>query len=127
MADYRIEAPITLVAPFVVRVVAPITLIVPFMIRVRVPMTLVAPFKIRVRVPMTLIYKLPTVPCTTDDDCPIGYVCKNGVCVLENGNGEPETGWDRFLKWVEDNWALTAGGALAVSSLILLWPGGKKR
>ena len=92
-------------------------------------MTLVAQLHIRVVAPMTLVYKLPTPACVTDDDCPIGYVCENGVCVPEgngNGNGE-ETGWDRFLRWVEENWALAAGGTLAVGGTILLWPGGKKK
>ena len=126
MADVTVEAPITLTTPYLVIVSAPMMLTIPFMITVLAPITLVAPLMIPVIAPMTLIYELPTVPCTSDDDCPIGYVCENGVCVPENGIGEL-TGWDRCLKWIEENWPLAAGGTLAVSSIILLWPGGNKK
>ena len=129
MADHEVVAPMTLVAPFIIVVVAPMTLTVPFVVTVLAPMTLIAPLQITVIAPMTLIYELPTPQCTVDDDCPIGYVCENGVCVPENGNGPngEETGWDRFLKWVEENWAVAAGGTFLVSAAILLWPGGKKK
>lgn len=28
---------------------------------------------------------LPTIECSTDEDCPEGYVCENGVCVKKEG------------------------------------------
>lgn len=129
MADHEVVAPMTLIIPFPIVVVAPMTLIVPFTLIVLVPpMTLIAPLQIIVEAAMTLIYSLPIVECSVDDDCPIGYVCENGVCVLENGNGNGElTGWERFQKWVEENWMVVGGGTLVASAVIIGWPKGEKK
>lgn len=111
MADIVVEAPITLEAPFLVIVEAPITLEYRGMITVEAP--------------ITLEYRLPVSECTTNNDCPIGYVCKDGICVLEGDNG---TGWwEELQKWIEDNWAIAAGCGLGVGGLILMLPNKRKR
>jgi Cys-rich repeat protein len=45
--------------------------------------------------------------CSTDADCPEGYVCKDGVCIPMGGAGFPV------------GWLLLGGSAVAAAFLIL--------
>jgi Cys-rich repeat protein len=54
----------------------------------------------------TVITATPPIVCSTDADCPEGYICKDGVCVKKE-----QTWWQKY--W----WAVAAGGASALAAL----------
>jgi hypothetical protein len=56
----------------------------------------------------TIFDMLLPIGCQTDEDCPEGYVCRNGVCVPEGGVGG--------FPWA---WLAVGGGALAAIALII--------
>jgi Cys-rich repeat protein len=50
--------------------------------------------------------------CLVDSDCPSGYICVNGVCVPEGGNGGNGGEEEKEFPWLPV--ALIGGGAIIV-------------